>query len=290
MWQAVKTIGQSLGAVLCLGVIMMLAVPALADMDSSLTRGRTLSKSIELTAYQQPELSGVVTDAAGTPLSNIEVFAYPLPSNIYDTYVPSTTSTDENGRYTFSDIVDGSTIVRFRDITYNYVQEYYSDVYTEADATAFVINPAAPVEINASLDVGGSATGNLWVPDWSAGPPPRLTLFKKVDPDIPDDPYPSPYNNYRNYWNFSTEIRESAGTYRVQGLEPGTYIIMATTNGVRHYFNGPRPEDAQAFNVALGTETTGINISFLSPTSLELADEPTAPNWFDKLFVPFISQ
>jgi len=126
-----------------------------------------------------------------------------------------------------------------------YVREYYDGVRDyEAATQVCVIEGETTANIDFALDLGGTISGTVTLP--GGGPIPMWGAY--VNAISADGTY---YGGYV----------EANGTYAIDGLATGDYIVKAYGSGyASQYYNGARLSgDATVVHVVEGQETTSID-------------------------------
>lgn len=218
------------------------------------TVGQTTA-GIDFALHRRGAIAGTITDAeTGEPLAFVEVDADQV-----DGFGWEYGYTDENGQYAIGSLDSGA--YRVRTFTYEYRNELYDDV--PCSSSGCPIGSATPVSVEVeattpgidfALDRLGSISGTIT----EAGTGGTIdTAFGLV-------------------WDtagFSVGYgyADSTGSYRVEGLFPGTYFV--TGDGPIHqrelYDGLPCPEypgvcdptTGDAIAVALGAETGGVDFA-----------------------------
>lgn len=133
------------------------------------------TSAVNFTASAGGTLTGMVTDAGGTPLSGITVYIGNQDGSFGDT------STDASGIYTAIGLPSGSYRVLFRPSS-DYIPEAYNDRpdFGQADLVA-VTAPNTVSGINAALAKGGAISGT--VTDAGTGAPIEDVYVEVLDAD-----------------------------------------------------------------------------------------------------------
>jgi len=153
-------------------------------------------------------ISGTVTSAGGTPLSQICVSAFRQSNNGWQWLAGSTTAPD--GTYTAGGISAGEVRVQFQDCnsTGHYVEEWWDDKPTFDDATPITLAAGESRSgLDASLTAGGAVTGTVTGP---TGDPLGNVCVNAVD-----------VNRGVAYANSAPD-----GTYTLDRIPPGPITVL----------------------------------------------------------------
>lgn len=150
-------------------------------------------------------ISGLVTDAAGTPLAGVWVYA-----SARDGSLGGGVTTGTNGRYSIGGLAPGSYVVSFRDIAgRDYVVAYYNGVIARAEATPVAVTAGSDAGgVDARLTTGGAIAGT--VTDTDGTPLAGVTVETASE---------------NGEFARSAETDDS-GNYVVRGLAAGTYRVV----------------------------------------------------------------
>lgn len=109
------------------------------------------------------QITGTVTNQAGTPLPDIDVEACRAPAAEGCLEEVAMASTDASGHYTLTALIPGDWAVRFMDaLNIFYAEEFYDNKVSYLSATAIPVAAGATVTgINAVLFPGSSITGTV---------------------------------------------------------------------------------------------------------------------------------
>ncbi|MFN8466890.1 MAG: carboxypeptidase regulatory-like domain-containing protein [Caldilineaceae bacterium] len=162
-------------------------------------------------------IAGTVVDENGTPLAGMQVdfYVYDNAQNSLEGWSSvATMNTGASGRYTAA-LTPGIYRVRFSDPAAIYGLQFYNDALTIKSAQDVVVAGNAVNGVNARLETGGSITGALR---------PGNLGYVTAD-DV------AAYTFAAGEWQ---EVRrgtaEHVGTYRIEGLRPGTYRVCLISN------------------------------------------------------------
>ena len=191
-------------------------------------------------------ISGIVNNAQGQLLANIEVWLYRLQNGQWE--LETYTTTDSNGAYSFAEVPSDTYHLFYKDWSQLYAFEYYNNAYSIANATDIVVNGAAIQLENVQLEIGGRIAGTLTAP----GGAPLENTFVFVfaaEPERGDVIYLTSAPN---------------GTFELGGLPTGDYIVQFSGdqdgNHYVEYFNDVVAyEDATPVPVLIGSTTSDIN-------------------------------
>jgi len=148
-------------------------------------------------------ISGTVTSDGTNPIENVGVWFYNINGEQYGT---GYAVTDASGIYTVDTLPSGTYKVSF-DAPYgsNYLDEWYSDAPDSTTATPITVTaPNAVIDINATLEEGGSISGTV-TNDGGAGIP---------------DVYVYIYSDTCDY--LGSASTDASGIYTVHALPSGT--------------------------------------------------------------------
>lgn len=196
-------------------------------------------------------ISGKVTDATGTPISNAYVNAYSRDNPF--SYGRAQTARD--GTYRFESLKTGNYFVQVW--AEGYISEFYDDARTPDKATLVAVNePNETTNIDFVLGVGGAITGK--VTDMAGRPLVGAIVqsyFAGAD---------SLYNG------FSMALTEKDGTYKITGLATGSYAVSAEAwtqwSYAKQWFkNAGTPDSATAVDVQEEQVVTDIDFTLDLP-------------------------
>ncbi|HEX8708436.1 MAG TPA: carboxypeptidase-like regulatory domain-containing protein [Pyrinomonadaceae bacterium] len=202
-------------------------------------------------------ITGRVSLDDGRPAEGVGIFAYrayagtPAP--------PLTTGTDDNGRFRLPDVPPGFYTVRV--LLPGYVQLSRPDA--EPGESGY-IRPGD--SLNITLVKGGVVTGT--VKDSDGGPlvavPVRAVRVRDAEGR----------STSRSYGFIQEHPTDDRGIYRIYGLEPGAYILIAGGSRLAYnlnnaadaeaptYYPSSTREGATEINVRSNDEVTGIDIRY----------------------------
>ena len=195
-------------------------------------------------------ISGVVTDAQGTPLPSVGVSVGLKTSQpgVWD-FATQGVSTDDFGAYAVTGLRAGTYRVCFRDPGNTYVDECWNDMPTMDEAEDIVVSEGAHVtSTDAALDVeariagrvtdtSGAAVPNLTVTAWRKGGGPTGWTYAKASPT------------------------DATGRYEIGKLGAGTYRVCFEVGGSSFlsecWNDAGRIADAQDVDVTVGARVSG---------------------------------
>ncbi len=182
------------------------------DYDSAtlidIDYGETVS-GIDFQLELGGKIHGKVTGPDGTPLGNVRVHAQSLSTG--GTNLSASTQTD--GWYTIKGLPEGTYRVYADASEFNYIREYYDNVYNMNSATAVSVSEAETTEdIHFQLEIGGTITGRVTDPNGIGLS--GLWVYA---------------NDYSTGDWVASQTTQSDGSYGFTGLAPGSYRILAAT-------------------------------------------------------------
>jgi protocatechuate 3,4-dioxygenase beta subunit len=191
-------------------------------------------------------ISGTVTAAGAGALESICVVAFQPGSSTSGRGA----QTAADGRYTISDLADGSYIVQFSECGgeqgAGYRTEYFDNATSISAATPVVVGPGRNATgINAVLETGAAVSGVVRAPDGSALP--DVCVFATGSDGS------------------SSAQTGPDGSYRVTGLAPGTVTVTfrdcsASPRYVEEGYNDTySQDDLTPVPTTVGQTTTGID-------------------------------
>ncbi|GAB5520817.1 MAG: hypothetical protein RhofKO_30680 [Rhodothermales bacterium] len=238
------------------------------------------TENIDFTLSLGGIISGRVTDDAGQPLADVELFAFvsELPGADPDTlgFVFANASTDAEGRYSFTGLDELSYRIL---ATYSFggfaFSTWYDEATSFADATPVTPTIGTPqTDIDFALDLPDGYGSLSGVARFRDGSPVTRGVVRLSTPG-PDDLFNSP--------TARTFVQED-GSYRFDAVPEGTYtvsLLTAVENArlMQWYDGADNPEDATPVDVQVDTETSGINFAVslgasISGTVRNQRDEP----------------
>lgn len=154
------------------------------------------------------QLMGVVTNAAGQPLPDIDVTVAITP--YYDLSPAYYTKTNAAGYYHFDALLPATYTLQLVDHTGAYAMTYFGDAALAADATLIRLAQYDSRTIDFTLRPGASITGVVTV----AG-------------EVPATVYPQVYLQTKRGWEELAYVHRSTvdNHYRLAGLPPGRYRL-----------------------------------------------------------------
>ncbi len=221
-----------------IGVSSALVNAAADGYEPSETAGEAAPSStddLELMP-QALSISGVVRDGSGAPIAGAMVSALspsiPLPA--YD-------DTGADGRYSISLTWPGDYLVMAQ--ASGFVPEYYNNVYDQNLATEVTVTFSGRTGIDFTLGPAGSISG---VVENEAGDPLHYAKVKAQGDDFTTYDYTG-----------------ADGTYEVNGLTPGSYVVWAQASGytTEYYNNVYDSSSATPVTVTALNDTSGIDFT-----------------------------
>lgn len=192
--------------------------------------------------HGEGSIAGTVSDSSGDPIPDICVHAHSKDSGDWE---GATTGPD--GTYRVGSLGDGDYIVYFFDCSDEprYISEWYDDKPDEDAATLVPVSGGAEVTgIDATLTLGGSIEGTVTNADGE----PLADIGVQVESE-----------NWDGFeWTFED------GTYRIEGLLPGEYLIsfedeLDEIYAPQWYDGEPTRAAANVVTVAAETTLSGID-------------------------------
>lgn len=221
--------------------------------DIVLAPGATVT-AINLVLMRLGQITGVVTDAAGAPLSRVKVAAL-LPDEFGGWLRTQLAQRDEAGAYILSDLGPGLYRVGFRDarVPEEYEPEFYDDAATvDAGADIRMELGATVTGINAQLAAKASIRGR--VTDEAGAPLDQIHIIIYISDGF--DGWP--------FWGFT--FTDDAGQYAVSGLDAGIYRLgfidfrEPDQYQAEFYADAPDLDHATDIPVQTGQQVTGIDV------------------------------
>ncbi|HEX9973443.1 MAG TPA: carboxypeptidase-like regulatory domain-containing protein [bacterium] len=214
--------------------------------------------------FSQPKggISGKITDANGSPLKGIYVFAWKASGadSFYSNFrgFRDFIATDENGFYEIKHLTPGEYIVSAtRSEMWNFQTMYYDNVYKYEDAT--------PVPV-ADIIVTGI--------DFKFGAPAGLgSISGKVVTDGDQSPVANAFVEAMWMGTFVGQGKmmfkpnmfawtNEKGEYTIDDLRAGTFIVLVHKNGYTEFYNDKQDiEKADQVEVKENEALTGIDFS-----------------------------
>jgi len=197
------------------------------------------------------KITGQVTVAgAGTPLSNVYVYAYTSTTSSSWNYV-AYDSTDVTGVYTITSLMTGNYYLRFDPPGSDYFEEYYNDKSNLASADPVSVTLGNVTSgINAALARGGKITGQVTAV--GTGLPLQNVTVRAYT------------STASASWNdVAYDSTDATGVYTITDLTTGNYYLWFDPPGsdyFEEYYNDkPNLASADSVSVTLGGVTSGIN-------------------------------
>lgn len=184
------------------------ATPVTVSSAGDVSVGTTVLTALPDVPAGTASVSGVVTDSAGVPLEDIDVYILSKHG-----FVAEPTQTDVDGNYTFAGLSAGSYTVAFGVFSEKYVAEFWKNQpLTTTKPTFFTVKDGAVVTAkNASLALAGSISGDVINP---AG-----TDEDYVDVDV--------YNAKGVRFGLAGGSDSEGSGYLLGGLPAGSYKVVA---------------------------------------------------------------
>lgn len=188
-------------------------------------------------------ITGRVTNAAtGDGVQNVSV--YVREENYKDSGYGYP---DTSGYYTITGLLAGIYHVHFQPYSNTYLDEYYNDRRSDANATPVTVSDAQTTpNINAALEVGGKVTGR--VTDKSGNTPLALCSVRLYEAAT-NSSVDYETTNVSGYYTFTNIV---AGSYKVEFFACEDYAG-------EFYKDKSSLEDATAFSVEFNKITNNIN-------------------------------
>jgi Carboxypeptidase regulatory-like domain/Bacterial Ig-like domain len=242
-----------------------------SDMESAdlvnVASGATTS-GIDAQLAEGATISGTVIDASTTdPVAGICVNVL----RVSDDLSIGVATTDVNGDYSIGALQAGSYKVQFGGpscVGFNlYAPEFHQNKRTVAAADTVVLATGATQDVDAALDEGGTISGTVIDGLLSTG-------VASVCVVVLD----AATGNDTGYLAFT----QGDGTYSIGGLPAGSYKVRfdGSCSGQdypeRYYLNQQSLDNADPVAVTLGTETSGIDATFVPPPTVAI-DSGTGP-------------
>ena len=199
--------------------------------------------NVNFTLDPMASVSGHVHDSTGTSaLSAMRVYVFDADTH---NYVRSAYTTDD-GSYKVQALPDGSYHVVAYRYGYPYLPEWYYESANWDSATVLTLTaPNEYINVNFTLDLGGSISGHVYKPDGRPLDGAVITVYTSPDSD--------PVASGRTNWY---------GRYEVGGLPTGSYYVKADGYGyAEEFYQDAGPDTATLVSVTLSQETSGIDFT-----------------------------
>ncbi|MEM1095053.1 MAG: carboxypeptidase regulatory-like domain-containing protein [Bacteroidota bacterium] len=212
-------------------------------------------------------ISGRVTDDAGQPLTDVELFAFAneVPGDDSLGFVYANASTDADGRYTFTGLSEDTyrifAVYSLDGFVFNTWYDSASSFSDATPVTPIIGTPQTNIDLTIDLPDGyGSVSGVARFSDGSAVTRGAVHLT-------------SPSSNDLFGGTVARTFVRSDGTYRFDRIPEGTYIVSvvaARENArlIQWYDGATTAEDATPIDVVAGVETSGIDFSVSSGATI----------------------
>ncbi len=177
-----------------------------SEAANSVSVSADVTTTINARLSRAGSISGVVTDPAGHPLSNI----CPSVSNAASRSVPleSESESGSKGHYTITGLAPGRYVIQFEDCDGRFASEWYRGKASAASATVVRVRPGHVTSgINARLTTGGTISGVVTGP---SGQPLRTVCVNASDA-------------VNSTFGFATTSK--TGSYTLKGLNTGSYTL-----------------------------------------------------------------
>ena len=237
-----------------------------------------LSPAVTSPAHSESHIRGRITSEAGSPIAGATVTALhgwiespPIPPSFGR---ESEAITGPDGRYDLELDYPGCYLVRA--MASGHQARFYPDVTNPLEATC-VEAGEAPVEgIDLELPLAGAIAGRIT--DERTGEPLAGVLVAawpafadtagegEIPPPgevPPGEPEQGGGGNPDGTWGDGTAITDSTGSYLIDGLASGEYLVYAEGEGhiAEFYPDTQNPEDATRITVATGETVSGIDLA-----------------------------
>lgn len=253
--------------------------------DLTLTSGATISNvAIVLgDGANYAQISGRVTTPDGTPLANLDVYAFPVVNPLFpyltssatwaaaqqrstallaapDDYGSLHTHTDANGEYQLSTVAAGNYRLQFIDPTGAYTFGYYKNARLASEATILTVAETQVItDADTQLTVAGHIAGRVTFQNQPAANTSVLAELQLTD----------------GSWQAITQTvtNPNTGQYHIGGLPAGTYRISAQATIYDQYsayqpygvYGGKTPDDAADILVTTGSRVENIDVTLAGP-------------------------
>ena len=216
---------------------------------------------VGLAAQQAPagaaggaSISGTVRDTAGAPLAGVCVEAQDAQWHY------ASAQTAANGTYRIDLPTPGSYVVRFGCYNGPWVVVYWPSAIQRAAATPVEAAEGQSVTgIDAALAQGGVVTGR--VTDGSGAP--IVNAYVNISAGYP------------GYYGTTA----ADGTYRIQGVAPGSYVVYGYGQSGQFFWHGTDFTNTEHLVVAAGRTSSGIDMTSAAAAEIRgrVTDEGGAP-------------
>ncbi|MBN9105034.1 MAG: carboxypeptidase regulatory-like domain-containing protein [Propionibacteriaceae bacterium] len=223
--------------------------------DSADAQTFTISGGNTVVENEAMTLGGTVAGnvtGGGLGLANSYVTLYDADGGLVrDTYTSTT------GTYTITGVRAGTYTLHFGGAG-DYVGKWLGDGSSSATATTFTVTAGGTVTRDAQLALGGSVSGTI-----SGGGTALAGAEVELYRLYVEDGYTE------TDWVASTESGASGG-YRLAGLEPGTYSLVASADGyVRAWLGGASSADsATTFTITSSEAMTGRDLDLTKAATI----------------------
>ena len=208
-------------------------------------------------------ISGKVTNAAGDPLSDVEILVWHrTASGTWETFDSAYADPDDNGDYRTESLSPGLYKLQFNPYGEGgYLSEFFDGAADLSSATTLTVGSHEGTTIpDATLDQGGTLSGT--VTDASSHEP-VSGAWVRVSV-LEDD----------GYWdNYDSTETDDEGMYEIDGLPTGSYLVRFTSESddlAFQYYNGASSiASAALVPVTKGEKTTGIDATLGEAGTIE---------------------
>ncbi|UCE17327.1 MAG: carboxypeptidase regulatory-like domain-containing protein [Gemmatimonadota bacterium] len=200
--------------------------------------------------HGEGSISGfVIDDDSGDAIEGAHVLAVTLTTDDPDSlFWMGEAITGSGGTYKIDGLISGDYIVSVS--AYQYLPEYYDDVYTFEEATPVRVDePRNTSRIDFGLSQIESGRGSI-----------SGVVLAETDSTIIEDAYVSAYSPVYSFLPDVVRVK-SDGTYRIEGLMSGDYFVVARApNYHAEWYDNVKTEDEATFvPVTSPDETPGID-------------------------------
>ncbi|MCR1782128.1 carboxypeptidase regulatory-like domain-containing protein [Nocardioides carbamazepini] len=220
-------------------------------------------------------ITGTVSDEDGAPLEAVRAVVYQYEPDYDSWYWWNDSATDEDGHYAIGGLSPDTTYrVRFLSDDGAYVEEYYDDQDSLAQATDIVLGGQQTFTADAVLARAAQITGTIRGEDAQPLAEVGVTAYR-LDPASQD-------------WLWADSAWSPDGSYTIGGLVPGTYRVEFRPDDPFHreeYFDDAATlEDADDVTLAQGQVATvdaTLTLAYgaISGVVTGADDEPLADVW-----------